>query len=158
MNFLVNLQTLIIMHKIIAVLFLSMLTHLSIAQDKSEVKAQVSISQSKQLQADRDTVKSQLRLKNQERTRDINKLVKTENSNKSLKDQLNSAKKAKKMDKIESLETKIADNKQTIKDLDVKIKADEKEIDQLEKDLKRAEKELKSAKENEAKEKAKGKK
>ena len=105
-----------------------------------------------------DSAKIQLRRTNQENTKDINRLIKLENSNKSLKEQLKAAKKAKKSEKAEAIQTKITDNTQTLKELDAKIKLGEKEIDRLEKVLKNAEKAFKTSKENEAKEKIKRKK
>ena len=63
-----------------------------------------------------------------------------------------------KNDKMEEIQSKIADNLKAIKDLDIKLKEEEKELDNLDKDLKKAEKALKTEKEKEAKGKAKGKK
>lgn len=127
------------------------------AQETKAVKAE-STSDIKELQATRDTLKAELRRKTLENTKDNNKFTKLQSDKQRLKDQLKNAKKSKKTEKIEALETKVSDNLTAIKELDAKIKEEEKELSKLEKDLKNADKALKTAKEKEVKEKAKARK
>lgn len=146
------------MKKIFLAFIVFLFTASSFAQETTPVKAEKDNSEIKQLQADRDTAKVQVRRKTSENTRDNNKFIKLQNEKKKLKDQLKTAKKSKKSEKIEAIEVKVDDNLEAIKELEPKLKEEEKELDQLEKDLKNAEKALKTAKAKEAKEKAKGKK
>lgn len=132
----------------------------SIQQPKEEQveKAKVELTEIQQLQADRDSAKSILRVKTSANTRNNNRYEKLQNDKNKYKTQLSTAKKSKKQEKIEAAQGKIEENKQQIKDLDAQLKEEAKELTQLEKDLKNAEKTLKTAKEKAAKEKAKSKK
>jgi predicted RNase H-like nuclease len=109
----------------------------------------------KELQMARDTIKATLKIKNSENTKDYNKRDKLINEKAKLRDQLSAAKKAKKTDKVDTIQEKITENMDAIKELDLKLKEDNKELDKLDKDLKNAERELQRAKDRIAKEKKK---
>ncbi len=112
----------------------------------------------KELQIARDTAKAMVKIKNSENSKDLNRFDKLQNEKLKLKDQLSAAKKAKKTDKMETIQEKITENLDAIKELDLKLKADNKELDRLDKELKNAEKALQKAKERKAKEKEKARK
>lgn len=147
-----------IMKKIFLSFIAFLFTICSYAQEAKTVKPEKDNSEIKQLQADRDTAKAELKRKTLENTKNINKLLRMENENKRLKEQLSAAKKAKKNDKAETIQGKITDNVQALKELNTQIKEEEKELDKLDKEVKNAEKALKNGKEKAAKEKAKSKK
>jgi chromosome segregation ATPase len=107
----------------------------------------------KELQDQRDTIRGTLRFKKMENSKDYNHVMKLDSEKDKIKDQIASAKKAKKTDKVNSLEEKLTQTIQDTKDLDAKLKQEDKEISQLEKDLSKAEKALKEAKEKKTKKK-----
>ncbi len=109
----------------------------------------------KELKEARDTAKAMVKIKNSENTKDLSKYDKLVAEKAKLKDQFATAKKAKKTDKMDTIQEKITENLQAIKDMDLQLKAESKELDQLDKDLKNAEKALQKAKDRIAKEKAK---
>ncbi len=109
----------------------------------------------KELKEARDTAKAMVKIKNLENTKDLNKYDKLVAEKAKLKDQFATAKKAKKTDKMDTIQEKITENLQALKDMDLQLKAESKELDQLDKDLKNAEKALEKAKDRIAKEKAK---
>jgi hypothetical protein len=109
----------------------------------------------KELMIARDTAKAMVKIKNSENLKDLSRSDKLIGEKAKLKDQLSTAKKAKKTDKVEAIQEKITENLEAIKELDLKLKEDNKEMDRLDKELKNAEKALQKAKDMKAKEKAK---
>jgi chromosome segregation ATPase len=146
------------MKKTILLVTLFLFTSTLYAQKTAPPKTSVVSPEIKELQAQRDTAKSLLRQKTQENSKDVNHCKKLENNKETLKEQLKAAKKAKKSDKEEIIQEKLTATSDSLVELNKKLKVSDKELSQLEKDLDNAEKALKKAKEDEAKEKAQGKK
>jgi chromosome segregation ATPase len=112
----------------------------------------------KELQMQRDTAKAVFKRKVAENTKDTKHYDKIQSNNAKLKEQISAAKKAKNTEKLDSLQGRFDANLDSLKELKEKLNVDTKEVARLEKEMEKAERALKDQKENEGKEKSKGKK
>ena len=145
------------MKKLFVVFFAVIVAAFAYAQQpKAQVK-EVS-PEITQLKAQRDTLKSQLRVARVEHKKNISHYDKMDNSIKMLKEKIKTAKKAKNDEKMDALQEKLTLTTDSLKELNTMLKEEGKALVTLEKDNDDSEKALEKQKEKEQKEKAKGKK